>query len=147
MSVVYYLDSSAWVKRYFSEAGSAWVQGLFKHEVSLAGTVLGYVEVAAAIARRTRPVVPLADLQHQLATEWNEMLQLQITNHIYEQGLRAAWDYKLRGADAIHLAAARQLHSYVFRRSIEFVLVTADQELINACKELRIPVTNPNEVT
>ena len=33
---VYYLDASAWVKRYCAEAGSSWVQALFAREAALA---------------------------------------------------------------------------------------------------------------
>jgi predicted nucleic acid-binding protein len=80
MSVVYYLDSSAWVKRYFTEAGSSWVHTLFSREITLACTVLGYIEVAATLARRSRPGSSLATLQHQLLMEWNGMLQFDLSN-------------------------------------------------------------------
>ncbi len=49
---VYYLDSSAWVKRYLSEPGSAWVRRLFDGKEPLACCPLGCNEVAAAIARQ-----------------------------------------------------------------------------------------------
>lgn len=147
MSVVYYLESSAWVKRYFAEAGSVWVHGLFRREITLATTVLGYIEVAATLARRSQSGSLLSALQHQLMTEWNDMLQMEITPYIYEQAVRVAWDQKLRGADAIHLAAAQQLRDQVSRRSLEFVLVTADDELIEAAKKLQITLTNPNKIT
>lgn len=75
------------------------------------------------------------------------MLQMEITSNIYDQALRLAWDQKLRGADAIHLAAARQLRDQVSRRSLEFVLVTADDELIEAAEEMQIPIANPIEIT
>ncbi len=68
MSVVYYLDASAWVKRYFAEAGSAWVHSLFSREITLASTVLGYIEVAASLARRSRPGSSLPALQRQVIT-------------------------------------------------------------------------------
>lgn len=147
MSVVYYLDSSAWVKRYFAEAGSTWVHALFSREITLSTTILGYIEVAATLARRARLGSSLPALQHQLMTEWNDMLQMEITSNIYDQALRLAWDQKLRGADAIHLAAARQLRDQVSRRSLEFVLVTADDELIEAAEEMQIPIANPIEIT
>jgi predicted nucleic acid-binding protein len=52
MSVLYYLDASAWVKRYFAEAGNSWMHTLFRREATLASTALGQIEVAAALARR-----------------------------------------------------------------------------------------------
>lgn len=53
---VYFIDSSALVKRYISETGSAWVVGLFdpalNNEVFIAA-ITG-VEIIAAITRRSR---------------------------------------------------------------------------------------------
>jgi len=50
--MLYYLDSSAWVKRYFEERGSAWVDGLFEQEHLLSCSTLGLVEVRATAARK-----------------------------------------------------------------------------------------------
>jgi len=49
--MLYYLDSSAWVKRYFEERGSAWVDGLFEQEHLLSCSTLGLIEVRATAAR------------------------------------------------------------------------------------------------
>ena len=74
------------------------------------------------------------------------MLQFEMTNSLYEQALRVAWEQKLRGADAIHLAAAQQLHEQASRRSLDFILVASDTELIRAAQELDLIVTNPAEL-
>ncbi|WP_243146984.1 type II toxin-antitoxin system VapC family toxin [Scytonema sp. UIC 10036] len=53
---VYFIDSSALVKRYVNETGSTWVLGLFNpilnNEIFI-GAITG-VEIVAAISRRTR---------------------------------------------------------------------------------------------
>ena len=149
MSALYYLDSSAWVKRYFAEAGSSWMRALFARGGNLASTALGYVEVAAALARRdtARHAVPVAVLQAQLTAEWNAMLQFEINGAVFEQAALIAWEQKLRGADAIHLAVASQLRDQAARRSLDLVLVTADAELIRAAMEFELVVTNPAELT
>ena len=52
----YYLDSSALVKRYVVETGSAWVSSLFDFALNneiFVGAVTS-VEIIAAITRRTR---------------------------------------------------------------------------------------------
>jgi hypothetical protein len=53
---IYFLDSSALVKRYIRETGSVWVLGLFdpalKNEVFIAA--IASVEIIAAITRRSR---------------------------------------------------------------------------------------------
>ena len=52
----YYADSSALVKRYVTETGSNWVQNLCdpaaEHVIAL--TYIGLVEIAAALAMKTR---------------------------------------------------------------------------------------------
>jgi uncharacterized protein len=147
MGVLYYLDSSAWVKRYFTEAGSAWVATVFRREISLASSVLGYIEVAPTLARRRHASSSLPVLQQQLHKEWTAMFQLDLSSGAYEEALGLAWNQKLRGADAIHLAAALQLREQTVRCSLDFVFVTADDELVRAAQSLDVAVTNPAEVT
>ncbi len=147
MSVLYYLDSSVWVKRYFSEPGSAWVQRFFAREAPLACNALGYVEVAAALARRTKVDVSLSPLKDQLRTEWNQMLQVDLTSSVYERALILAWEQKLRGGDALHLSSARQLKDEAEQRSVDFIMLSSDAELVRASKRLGITVINPAELT
>jgi uncharacterized protein len=149
VSAIYYLDSSAWVKRYFAEAGSSWMHSLFKSELALASTALGYVEVVAAIARRStaRQDFPTTFLQRRLMTEWDAMLQVEMDTHVFEQAASIAWKQKLRGADAIHLAAASLLRNHAIERSLDLVLVTSDIELIQAANEFGLIATNPAGLT
>ena len=79
---VYYLDSSAWLKRYFAEPGTRWVQHLFARHQPLASLRLGYVEVAAALARQrsVRPTAPDSetDLLNAFEAHWRELLKVEI---------------------------------------------------------------------
>ena len=50
--IFYYLDSSAWVKRYYQESGTTWVQDLFTHNRAMACASLGLIEVMATLARK-----------------------------------------------------------------------------------------------
>lgn len=52
--IFYYLDASAWVKRYYWETGTAWVQNLFAHGLTVACASLGPVEVVATLARKAK---------------------------------------------------------------------------------------------
>ena len=47
-----YLDSSAWVKRYFRELGSGWINQEFAHGILLGSSTLGLIEVTATCARK-----------------------------------------------------------------------------------------------
>jgi predicted nucleic acid-binding protein len=52
--IYYYLDSSAWVKRYYKEHGSDWVQGLFANDQTFACATLGVIEIFATLARKRK---------------------------------------------------------------------------------------------
>ena len=148
MKALYYIDSSAWVKRYFAEAGSTWMHALFSRESALASSALAYVEVAATLARRTvaRQEASVTLLPNKLKTEWNTMLQFEIDGGVLERAVLLAWEQKLRGADSIHLACAIQLRDQAAHRSLEVILVAADAELIRAAQERQLVVTNPAQV-
>jgi uncharacterized protein len=144
---VYYLDSSAWVKRYLTELGSPWVQRLFAQKEPLACCPLGYTEVAAAIARQqgVQKISPdrLRILRRDVLADWKEMLQAPLDSAVLALATEFAWDLKLRGADAIHLAAAHSLQQSLAAHSLSLTLVTADLELLAAAQQRQISVLHP----
>ena len=50
--IFYYLDSSAWMKRYYQEHGSERVAELFDQQETMACATLGVIEIAATLARK-----------------------------------------------------------------------------------------------
>jgi predicted nucleic acid-binding protein len=52
--IFYYLDASAWVKRYYEEPGTRWVQELFAQNPTIACATLGLIEVMATLARKQK---------------------------------------------------------------------------------------------
>lgn len=65
--IFYYLDASAWVKRYYWETGTTWVQSPFARGSTVACASLGLVEVMATLARKAKAIagtgmVPLGEL-------------------------------------------------------------------------------------
>ena len=52
--IFYYLDASAWVKRYYWEPGTRWVQELFAQNPTMACAALGLIEVMATLARKRK---------------------------------------------------------------------------------------------
>lgn len=148
---LYYLDTSAWVKRYLTEPGSGWMHQLFERRESFACSPLGYIEALSAISRqqgvRQIPSQRQELLREDLRSDWNEMLHVPIDSEVIQRATRFSWEYRLRGADAIHLAAAHWLKESITARSLLLVLVTADAELIRSAEELGLTVTNPVEFT
>jgi hypothetical protein len=55
---LYYLDSSAWVKRHFAEPGTNWVNNLFGTDRTLSCCTVGFIEEES---RRTSrfPAAPI----------------------------------------------------------------------------------------
>lgn len=144
---VYYLDSSAWVKRYLSEPGSPWVRRLFDRKEPLACCPLGCTEVAAAIARQQGVQKISADrlriLRRDVLADWSEMLQVPLDPAVFQTAAEFAWDLKLRGADALHLAAAHSLQESLAPSAVSLTLVSADLELLAAAGRRQISVLNP----
>jgi len=101
---VYFLDSSALVKRYAQETGSTWIELLTAppagHHFYLARITA--VEVVAAVARRQRggafstaeATAALADFADDLAYQYR---QVDITSRLITQGIELAKTYALRG--------------------------------------------------
>jgi uncharacterized protein len=149
---VYFLDSSALVKRYISEIGSAWVSGLFNpalgHEVFVAA-VAG-VEIVAAVTRRSRggsistndATAMCNQLRSDLQTEYQI---LEITEKIINSGMELAETHGLRGYDAIQLAAGCAVNVLCLANNLPPVIfVSADNELNMAALGEGLVVENPN---
>jgi predicted nucleic acid-binding protein len=70
----YYLDASAWVKRYYWEPGTRWVQELFAQNPTIACASLALIEVTATLARKrkAREIDPLSFEQkvQELEDDW-----------------------------------------------------------------------------
>ena len=108
-----YLDSSALVKRYVQEAGSAWISGL---TASTAGNWLYVsritgVEVVAAITRKARAGgISSADASQALADFRADFpghfTVVEVTPALLSESMRLAEARLLRAYDAVQLAAA-----------------------------------------
>ena len=149
---IYFIDSSALVKRYISEIGSAWVLGLFdptlKNEVFIAA-ITG-VEIIAAITRRSRSgSISITDanlIRNQFKTDFQQEYQIvEITDTIINSGMVLSESYGLRGYDAIQLAAGRAINSLCIANGLpSIIFVSADNELNAAVVSEGLIIENPN---
>ena len=138
----FYLDSSAWVKRYVQERGSTWIQALFDRSERITSVSLGYVEVVAALSRRL-PEKDLARIELRLTTDWQNMTRLHLTGEMIEQAAALARQYKLRGSDAVHLAATLGLKKISSEVNESIVFVASDHELLGAAQRAGVSVEDP----
>jgi predicted nucleic acid-binding protein len=147
--VLYYLDSSAWVKRYFDEAGSGQVKHLFAQHEILACSPLGLIEVGSTMARKkTAGEVGPEEFDAKrglLLRDWRRFLRMEMTPEVVERALDAGDAYALRGADSVHLASALTLKEELELDAQEFAFVTSDLELKAAALKMGLAVLDPQE--
>ncbi|MGH2415129.1 MAG: type II toxin-antitoxin system VapC family toxin [Microcystaceae cyanobacterium] len=149
---IYFIDSSALVKRYVSETGSAWVLGLFapelNNEVFIAA--IAAVEIVAAITRRARGGSISATDATAISQQFKSDLQtdyqiVEITESLINSGMTLAQTYGLRGYDAIQLAAGCAINTLCIANSLPPVtFVCADNELNTAASSEGLVIENPN---
>jgi hypothetical protein len=141
----YYLDASAWVKRYSAEAGSDQVERLFESGSWLACAALGYVEVCAAVGRKhAEPTAESAASElHQVHRDWTGFVRIQLTDDIIEQAIESALRWTLRAADGVHLASALYLRHKVEGQQGEVWFVCSDARLTAAAERAGLPVLDP----
>jgi uncharacterized protein len=144
----FFLDTSAIVKRYFAEVGSAWVVELTDlaagHQIHLA-RITG-VEVASAMTRQGRAgnVTPeeaarlLAAFRFAFA---NDFRIVPVSPRVLVRAMNLAEAHALRGCDAVQLAAA--LHANRARKR-PMPFVSADVALNAAAAAEGLPVDDPN---
>jgi uncharacterized protein len=150
---VYFFDSSALVKRYVQETGSAWVQALCQQaspQDQYIARIAG-VEVISAIARRGKA----GDLSPSaLATALNRFHEdfarsyeiVEISPAIVARAMEFARRRFLRGYDAVQLAVASGLHSVRQILGLPVLtLVSADANLNSAAVAEGLVVSNPND--
>jgi len=150
--LTFYLDSSALVKRYMAEVGTAWVETLCADEDTHAIAIahIGLVEVAAVFAskRRGRFITPaqcdnaLADLiqdaqrRYQLAA---------VGPAVIDRAIQLTRRRKLRGYDAVHLACALTLNDPLVESGLSpLTFVSADDDLLAAAMAEGLATDNPH---
>lgn len=147
--IFYYLDASAWVKRYAQETGSRWMEELFAQEPRLACASLGVVEVMATLARKHK-AKQLADADFEEQSEnviddWDDLAQIHLTPEALLFARESAYRMALRGADAIHLGSALLFRQRFTVPGDEVILVASDRELKAAAQASGLSVLDPAE--
>jgi predicted nucleic acid-binding protein len=152
--MLYCFDSSALVKRYAPEPGSAWVKGICapasEHTVCL-GQV-GIVEIAAALSRKVR-TSELSPDDYEAAlglfltdVRDEEYVMAPLSDHVVRLAVELTRRHPLRGYDAVHLATAMTLNAALLAADLPpLVFVAADARLCEAARGEGLATENPNE--
>ena len=149
---LYYLDSSALVKRYVNETGTAWVVSITdstaNNRIHIA-RITG-VEVVSAITRRTRSgSITVTDANTAIALFRHDFLNnytvTEIAPALINYAMQLAKTHALRGYDAVQLAAAMDVNAYGLSSGIpKLILVSADSDLNAAAVAEGLNADDPN---
>lgn len=147
---VYYLESSALVKRYKSEIGSDFVEELFDGKTDDEVFVTSYLSVLEVntVAARLLKAGQLQRTQYdQLIASFAQdissydVVVLPIINTLVQESLDRLPDYPLRTADALQFATAiRTGHG---SGEQPYRMVSADRELGEACRRHGLEILDP----
>ena len=139
--MILYLDTSALVKRYVTEYGSNETIELARRAETVATSLISRTELAAAIAKAVRAGLLTAvsgrQAQDIFLSHWPFFMRIPVTEALVSRADTLAWDYALRGYDAVQLASALTWQESVGR---PVTLATFDRELWEAGLQAGIEV-------
>lgn len=134
--MILYLDASAAVKRYVAEQGSAEVRQAIATATVVGIVVIGRVEIVAALATAVRmralSAMEAETARQVLRAEWPDYVRLRTTEALAARADDLAWQYRVRGYDAVHLAAALLWQDWL-EESV--TLATFDRQLWQAGRQ------------
>ena len=139
--MIVYLDASALVKRYVAERGSRETSELSAKADVVATSMVSRAEVAAALAKAVRLGIVAADngrkAQRAFASQWPDIAKVPVTEALVSRAEALAWDFALRGYDAVQLSSALTWQESV---GAEITLATFDRQLWSAGKKTGVHV-------
>lgn len=112
--MILYLDTSAAVKLYASEPGSAEIRRVVAEADQIASSLVAYTETRAALARKHRiRQINAAALDRSKAdflSDWEGFIKMPVDPETVRRAGDLAEQFGLRAYDAIHLATADRLY-------------------------------------
>jgi predicted nucleic acid-binding protein len=157
---VLYLDSSALIKLYFSEVGSARLEAALKQAsdagVRVFSSVLAYAEVHAAVARKSREErlseSRAATIHDRFDDDWVlAMSPVEASIGVLGFVRDILKSSPIRGADALHLASAlwlrdaSRLGSKPGSSAQSLTFVCSDGRLLDAAETQKLLVFDPEK--
>ena len=144
----YLLDTSAIVKHYVPEPGSAWVQRLISSGAPIFLAEISLVEVATALSilyrqrilRKSRRDLLWGQFEHDAVTTYRWIsMQRSVIYSAALLGLR----HPLKAYDAVQIAAAQSLQEDLKQQGVDLVFVSGDDQALTAAQAEGIAVENP----
>jgi predicted nucleic acid-binding protein len=148
----YFFDSSALVKRYVNEIGTAWVINHFRPSANNLIYVarITHTEVISALSRRMRGGSLSASQTTKAIARFRRQFDfhfytIEVTHDVVISASALSEKYFLRAYDAVQLAVALEINTVRLTVvSTALVLISADDALNTAAIAEGLTVDNPN---
>ncbi|HEY9663394.1 MAG TPA: type II toxin-antitoxin system VapC family toxin [Allocoleopsis sp.] len=148
----YFLDSSALLKRYVPEVGTAWIQSITnaQNQNLLIVAHITWVEISSAVARRQREgnisSIQANQILAAFRAHWNsQYFIVAIDNTVIDLAGQLVNQHPLRAYDAVQLAAALSLQKQLSPPSVtSFTFLTADTRLLAIAQAENLLADDPN---
>lgn len=147
----YFLDSSALLKRYVPEVGTAWVQSISDPQSQnlLIVAHIAWVEICSAVARRQREASISSIQANQIlaafSAHWNtQYFIVAIDKTVIDLAGQLVNQHPLRAYDAVQLAAALSLQGQLTPPNASLTFLTADTRLLAIAQAENLLADNPN---
>lgn len=150
----FYLDASAWVKRYHTESGSDLMNTLFKKTAGdqrIITSLWSLGETYASLNRtKNRFDIPDEDFNKIIfafITDCENIHLLPLNDNQLFNSLPHTRKYNLNSADAFHLSAILELQDALTSLGNKIIVCSADERLIKASKSEAVHTLNPETDT
>lgn len=145
-SQFYFLDSSALVKRYHQEKGTATVDHIIESTATIIISSLAVLEVTAALTRKKNEGKIRDDVYQGLLGELSRdvlerFVVLSLDDSLIPKSITLVTEQGLRTLDSLQLSAA--LQAWEFADELSFV--SADRRLNQVAALLGLAVLSPEE--
>ncbi|GAB4396649.1 MAG: type II toxin-antitoxin system VapC family toxin [Anaerolineales bacterium] len=148
---IFYLDTSALVKRYVAEPGSAWLESFVMSPANLLFlSEIGVAETAAAFARYARTGQINSDMQAKLYASFLDdckirLMLIPVSSLMIITAANLTQKHPLRGYAAVHLACALNLNQQLKGEGLQPLrFLSADTILLKAAAAEGLQTENPS---
>jgi predicted nucleic acid-binding protein len=147
-----YIDPSAWIKRYYREAGTDLTNSLFAEMLGprpsrLFCSRVGLTEVVSVLNRHrnagrvTQSLFNAAYIHFE--ADSRAVRLLSVRNRQIDASIRLLLAHNLNATDALHLQVALEVYSQLHKQGDTFLIFAADQRLLRAAQAEGLAILNP----
>lgn len=151
--VTFYLDTSAFVKRYKTEEGTEFIDKLFESLETpdrAATSFFGVLEFISTCRRLLKAgEIDSEEFNNMVANFLSDAEKYYIfhsvDDDIVSKGIEKIIDHAIKSADSLHLATATEMRRLLGETEENFIFIADDEEHCESAKAEGLDTVNPRE--